>query len=247
MTKDTNKDGKPDILGFGTWWYDAFLLANGNTQVKLNQNGSIDITLQSQNAYNAMQLIENMQLVDHSYDWNVNPQEKFLNSQMAMMLERPWEAVGAYNMYNKDVFPDEIGIVPVPKGPDAGNTYYAPVLIHGYGIPSSAKNPLGAVAWFLHSAEYSEKRKNDPEVIKNRRRMLSDEHLKIVDEFISKSTPINSFSNSIGSWYTTKWELWSGILRDNIPPATAVAQKINLLKNEISKTLNQGGSGVIND
>ena len=246
MTKDTNKDGKMDVLGFGTWWYDSLLLANGNSQVTLNQNGGIDVSLQSKSAYTAMQLIEDMQLVDHSYDWNVNASDKFLNSQMAMIYERPWEAVGGYDMYNKDNFPDELGICPIPKGPDTGSTYYAPVLIHGYGIPTGAKNPLGAVAWFIFNAEREEQHQNDADILKTRRRTLSDEHMKIVQDFIATSVPMNSFSNSVGSWLTSKWDLWAGILRDNVPPATTVEKNINILNNEIKRTIGQD-SGTIND
>ena len=246
MTKDTNKDGKMDILGFGTWWYEGLLLANGNSQVNIKQDGNIDITLQNKSAYTAMQLIEDMQLVDHSYDWNTNPSQMFVNSKLAMILERPWEAVGAYDMYNPENFPDEIGFCPVPKGPDSGNTTYAPVLIHGYGVPTSAENPLGAVAWFLFNAEYDDQHKNDPDVVKERRRAISDEHWKIAQEYMSKSVPMNSFANSIGSWVTSKWDMWAGILRDNVPPATTVSKNINILKNEIQRTLS-GSSGVIDD
>lgn len=246
MTKDTNRDGKTDVYGFGTWWYEGLLMANGNSQVVVNNNGTIDITLQQKSAYTALQLIEDMQLVDHSYDWSANATEMFLNSQMAMVLERPWEAVGAYNMYNQDYFPDEIGFCPAPKGPDTGDTVYAPVLIHGYAIPMRAINPRGAVAWFLENAAYSESRQNDPKVLAERRRMISDEHRAIALEYIANSTPLCSLSNGIGSWGTGKWELWAGVLRDNIPPATIVAQKVNLLKTQIDTTIS-GNSGDIND
>ncbi len=246
MAKDTNKDGKMDILGFGTWWYEGLLLANGNSQVNINQNGTIDITLQNKSAYTAMQLIEDMQLVDHSFDWNTNATEMFLNSKLAMIFERPWEAVGAYDMYNPENFPDEIGFCPMPTGPDTGGKTYAPVLIHGYGIPTGAKNPLGAVAWFIFNAEYSKQHENDADVVKDRRRALSDEHRQIALDYIAKTTPLNSHVNSIGSWVTSKWEMWAGILRDNVPPATTVQTNINILKNEIQRTLG-GSSNVIDD
>lgn len=246
MTKDTNNDGKSDILGFGTWWYEGLLLANGNSQVTLKQDGTIQIDLQQKSAYTAMQLIEDMQLVDHSFDYSANVSDMFLNSKMAMILERPWEAVGAYDMYNEDYFPDELGFCPIPTGPDANGTVYAPVLIHGYAIPTGADNPLGAVAWFLENAAYSEQHQNDADVLAERRRMISDEHLAIAKEYMANATPICSFSNSIGSWGTGKWEMWAGILRDNIPPATIVTQKVGLLKNEIQRTLT-GSSDKIGD
>lgn len=246
MTKDTNHDGKTDVYGFGTWWYEGLLLANGNSQVVLNQDGTIDITLQQKSAYTALQLIEDMQLVDHSYDWAANVTELFMNSQMAMVLERPWEAVGAYKMYDDNYFPDEIGFCPAPTGPDTGDTVYAPTLIHGYAIPMRANNPRGAVAWFLEDAAYNESRQNDPKVLSDRRRMISDEHREIALEYIANTTPLCSFSNSIGSWDTGKWEMWAGILRDNIPPATIVAQKVNLLQTQIDLVLS-GKNGDIND
>lgn len=166
MTKDTNKDGKMDILGFGTWWYEAFLLANGNSEVNVNQNGTIDILLQNKSAYTAMQLIEDMQLVDHSYDWKANATEMFLNSKLAMLFERPWEAVGAYDMYNPENFPDEIGFCPMPTGPDTGGKTYAPGDHPRVRHPHRRENPLGAVAWFIFNAEYAEEHQNDADVVK---------------------------------------------------------------------------------
>ena len=134
----------------------------------------------------------------------------------------------------------------MPTGPDTGGKMYAPVIIHGYGIPTGAKNPLGAVAWFIFNAEYAEEHQNDADVVKERRRALSDEHRKIALDYIAKSTPLHSHGNSIGSWGTSKWDMWAGILRDNVPPATTVQKNINILKNEIQRTLG-GNSGSIND
>lgn len=247
MTKDTNKDGKMEIRGFGTWWYDAFILMNGNSQVKINSNATIDITLNQKNAYTAMQLIEDMQLVDHSYDWNTNATDQFMNSRLAMIFERPWHAVGNYDLYNEENFPDEIGICPPPKGTDAGSTYYAPTIIHGNGIPVGAKNPKAAVAWYLFNCDYAASHKNDASSVAERRRSLSDEHLKIANDFIAKATPINSHANGIGGWYFSKWDMWAGILRDNVPPATTVAKNINILKNEIAQTIGKSTSGNIDD
>lgn len=248
MTKDTNNDQKMEIRGFGTWWYDAFLLMNGNSQVKINNNSTIDVILNQKSAYTAMQLIEDIQLVDHSYDWNTNATDQFMNSKLAMIFERPWHAVGVYDLYNEENFPDEIGICPPPKGTDTGATYYAPTIIHGNGIPVGAKNPKAAVAWYLFTVDYSEKHKNDADALVQRRRSLSDEHLKIANDFISIATPLNSHANGIGGWYFSKWEMWAGILRDNIPPATTVEKNINILKNEIKQTIGQStGSGALDD
>lgn len=139
MSKDTDGDGKMDIRGFASWWYDGFIGMNGNTQVVINDNGTIGVTLNQPNAYAAMQLIEDMQLKDKSFEWNVNQGDMFLNSKVAMVFERAWQAVGSYELYDKKTFPDDIGICPPPKGTNAGDKYYAPALFTGYAIPTGAK------------------------------------------------------------------------------------------------------------
>ena len=239
------KDGKTSVYGFGTWWYDAFILSNGNRQVVPQSDGSVKITLNQQSAYDAMQLIQDMQLKDKSFDYTLSSSwaDYFMGGKMAMVYERPWNVAGVYNMYDKKNFPYELGVAPPPKGLNTGNTYYAPSIIEATGIPAKASNPKAGAAWIYFSSIYARDNQNDPVRISDRRRMLSDEHKKIVDGFLDKATPINSMINGFGNWYYNRWPMWAAIYRDNIPPATAVAQHLNELQYEIDQTL-QGTIGL---
>jgi len=245
MSKDTNKDGKTDVFGFHFVFRDIFVTANGNRQVKVNDNGTVDITMNQPSAYAGWQLYQNMQLVDKSMDWQNDGPALFMGGRLAMLMERPWNVVGFYKMYDKKNFPDELGMVPPPKGPDTGSTYYAPSIMSTYSIPTHAKNPLGASAWMYFGETYKKEHYNDADAAKQRRITISDEHMKIYNEFLGKAVVINTLVNGIGDWSTARWPMEAEMIRDNVPPATAIPKHMNVLKDEINKVLNSGGA--IND
>ena len=59
---------------------------------------------------------------EHKQATSVRPgYTEFKNRKVAMFAERPWNAIGAYDYYH--TMKDEIGIVPVPKGPNADKVY----------------------------------------------------------------------------------------------------------------------------
>ena len=242
MTQDTNGDKKPDIYGFGTTQYFLFMCMNGNQIVNMSNEG-ITISLDKPSALPGLQILQDMQHKDQSMpvNFSADVHKGFPEGKFAMILERGWQIIGINDLYNKKVFPDEIGFCPPPKGPDAGDKYYAPTMLDSTGISTGAKNPKGAAAWVYHSTAFNEKTKNDPVSVASRRRTISDAHRKIADEFLSKATVINTFANGLGNWgaWNTggQFLMMIDITRDNIPPSTAVSKYIGSLKSEVN-TLN---------
>lgn len=110
------KDGTTSVYGFNTQFMEGFLLMNGNTTIQLDTKvGKAVPTLNQPNAYNALQLIQN--LLKNGYastavDWA----ESFKAGRTAMVFERPGIITFYHDMYNNVSF--EMGFAPPPKGSD---------------------------------------------------------------------------------------------------------------------------------
>jgi len=86
---------------------------------------------------------------------------------------------------------DEIGLVPLPPSIVDGK-YYKVAFGGGSGICRSAKNPLGAMAWIYFCKRYENEleAKKDPTYMTEHRKYVSEEHEKIMDEYLAKATII---------------------------------------------------------
>ncbi|MDD6236823.1 MAG: extracellular solute-binding protein [Clostridiales bacterium] len=233
MTTDENGDGTTDVYGFATWWWDWAVSANGNRQVEIKDNKTVEITLNQASAYKGMQLLADLtkrKAYLYSDQWG----EFFKQSRSAMIFERPWNAIGYYDLYNTGNF--EIGVCPPPQGPDT-KTVYAPSIIAAGGIPSGAKNPLGAAAYYFFKSNYDYEHRNDAETMKNTRKYISEEHQKIIDAYRNKSVRINTQVDGFGNWVSVRNNMWQDIFVKQIPPSTAVSAHLNELKYEINSTL----------
>ena len=239
MTQDTNGDKTPDIYGFGTTQYFMFMMMNGNSVVSMANDG-IKVTLDQPSAVPGLQILQDMQYKDHSMpiNFSADVHKGFPERKFAMILERGWHIIGVNDLYNKKVFPDDIGFCPPPKGPDAGDRYYAPTMMEATGVSTGAKNPKGAAAWVYHSAAFNEKAKNDPATVSARRKTISDVHMKQANDFLSKAVVINTFSNGLGNWgaWNTggQFLMMIDITKNNTPPATAISKYIGSLKSEVT-------------
>ena len=235
MTVDSDSDGTTDIYGFATWWLDWSLLANGNRLVKQNADGSVSLTLKEKSAYNALQLQANL-AKSKSYLYNDQWADFFKAKHVAMIFERPFNAVGSLYLLDSKVFKDEIGICPPPKGPDA-KVNYAPALFDTVGIPTGADNPLGAAAYYYFTRQYDFDHRGDPIQLANRRRCMTVEHEKIINDYLKKSVKINTIASSFGKWDNVKGQLWADILQKGISPSAAVDARYDQLKYEITDTM----------
>ncbi len=235
MTVDSNDDGVTDIYGFASWWVEWTLLANGNRLVKQNQDGSVDLTLKDQAAYNGLQLQANLAKAK-AYLYNDQWADFFKARRVAMIFERPFNAIGSGNLLDSSVFKDEISICPPPKGPDAKKNY-APALFDTIGIPTGAQNPKGAAAYYYFSKQYDYEHRDDPERLAERRRSMTEEHEKVINDFLKTAVKINTIASSFGNWDGVKGQLWADILQKGISPSAAVESRYDQLKYEITDTM----------
>ena len=122
-------------------------------------------------------------------------QDTFANRGVAMMVTH-YQIMRSYDYYN--TMKDEIGMVPLPPSSVDGK-YYKVSFGGGWGICRTAKNPLGAMAWIYFSERYDSElaEKKEPTYMAEHRKYVSEEHEKIMDEYLAKATLI--------------YDEWSGI------------------------------------
>ena len=151
---DSDNDGTQDCYGFYTWNLEAFVLANGGSSIKLTDNGSIECTIKNVAEQTGYQMYQDMAFVDKSIPLDITDvNTAFANGKLIMLAERPWNAIGEYDMHNVCDF--EIGVVPFPIGPDVEKgKKIVPATLTSMGIAQGAKNPLGAVAFYYYKEKW---------------------------------------------------------------------------------------------
>lgn len=203
-----------DVTGVSIGWRYLPHLCNGHTAVNLDRdNGVITNGLGDSNAITATELMA--ELLRGKYATNEAPFEKFGNSQIAMILERPWNNIGQFDVRNTTLKNAEIEIVPLPVGPDGSDTYM-PSILNANSIPERASNPLGGAAWIYFGITYGEAHANDADVVAERRKTYTDEQYQFVQEYASTRKPINTFVYGVGNWYSDDWGYWASIILDGL-------------------------------
>lgn len=102
--------------GFATWYRELFVLANGGNIIAPDGKGRYVSAVDTPNALAGLNLLKDL-CKDGSCDASMGGYTEFKSRKVAMLAERPWNAIGQYDYYK--TMKDEIGVVPVPKGPNA--------------------------------------------------------------------------------------------------------------------------------
>lgn len=232
FVQDTDNDGISNQRGYGTWYWDLFVFANGGHGIEIADDGSISLTLDHPEELKGLQIMQDLQNIYRSFDhgqpyWR----EDFMAGNVAMIAERPWQAVGSYDVYNNTNF--EIGIAPFPTGPDAPEGI-SPAMLYSWGVPTGADNPKGALAWYRFQSVYKEAHADDPLIAADRERTYKDdETYEWVKEFNRTHTPNGSFMYGLADWWSQRWVLWEDIFNNMVPPATAVASHRSFIQGKI--------------
>lgn len=236
MTQKSN--GNTSRYGFTTNRYDLLALTNGATLASMDTNGKATVTMNNQATQNALQLIQDLKYKGFA-SYQDNSIELFKAGQAAMVFTGPGEIGFNNNIYDKTVFPYKLGVVPTPKGPDTGNTYYAPSLQQSSGIPAKAKNPKGAAAWVYFLGLYQKEHENDKVMLDARRRTYSDEHLALINSYNKNLTSISFTVNGFGNWRGSSQKFWDELLVDNVPPATVTAKYVSVLQTNVNQCIDR--------
>ncbi|MEG1887733.1 MAG: extracellular solute-binding protein, partial [Oscillospiraceae bacterium] len=138
-------DGKTKKLtAVGTWNYSVFMLANGATGITADGRGGYKNTIDQPKEMAGLKMISDLAKAGALFNNTEESYAAFRLRKIAMLIERPMNAIGQYDYYNQ--MEDKIGMAPLPKGPNV-DKYYVPMTYDGFFIPRNAKNPLAAVAY----------------------------------------------------------------------------------------------------
>ncbi|MBE5786406.1 MAG: extracellular solute-binding protein [Clostridiales bacterium] len=208
------------VIGCGTDWKYIFALANGSTIIDIDkENGKLSLAFDDEKTIAGQELCA--ELAQGGYFRFGSCFDVFANGELAMFMERPTNVIGQFDLRNTTLANSEIEIVPMPIGPD-NDEGVAPAIFSVSAIPRGAKNPLGGAAWIYYRAQYSEKHKDDADVVENRRKTYTDEQYEFVKEYEENTKFINTFC--YGVWYTEDWNYWADMFYNGYTPQTAFAK-----------------------
>ncbi len=222
-------------LGFATWYRELFVLANGGNIISPDGKGRYISTVDSPATLAGLNLMKDL-CADGSYDGVTAGYTEFKNRKVAMFAERPWNAIGAYDYYN--TMKDEIGVVPVPKGPNADKVY-APSNTTASYIPAKCKNPVGGMAWIYFSLRRAieGEKQNHPDDVAYRRLSMSEEHEKIIRDYLKNATQVTSRLDSLTGWSNYSVEFWGGLVSEHKPAEELAASMKTMLDSAIIRTI----------
>ena len=197
LTQDTNKDGKPDIYGFGTELDFIFPLSAGTDIVKIN-NGKPTLNIDDETWRKALLFYYDGVNKDKIFTptrWSV--WEEFANGNVAMYYGTSGEAEKIVNkgMKNWD-------IAPFPKANASDANYVGYNNSDGFGIANGAKNPVGGVAFGEYQYNYYiKKNKENPGPS-----LFTEEQNKMMDSLENRVTLLygygmeDSFCQAFGNY-----------------------------------------------
>lgn len=221
--------------GFATWYRELFVLANGGNIIAPDGKGRYTSTVTTPNALAGLNLLKDL-CKDGSCDPSMGGYTEFKSRKVAMLAERPWNAIGQFNNYK--TMKDEIGVVPVPKGPNA-NKVYAPSNMTAHFVPVKARNPVAGMAWcyFKQRRAIEGEKQNHADALAFRRLSMSDEHKKIIDDYLKKATLVTSKLDSLSGWSNYSVEFWGDLVSNHKPAEEVAASMKNILDSSIIRTI----------
>lgn len=152
LTVDKNKDGKPDVYGFGTETEFIFPLARGTDIVK-NGGGKATLNIDDENWRSSLLFYYdgvNKDKIFTPVRWSI--WEEFANGNVAMY----YGVVGdADKLLTKGM--KNWAIAPFPKYRKNDKSFVGHCTSDGFGVATGAKNPIGGIAFGEFQYNYYKK------------------------------------------------------------------------------------------
>lgn len=221
--------------GIGTWNYAVFMLANGGKGLTETSPGRFSVTIDQPAEMGGLQVL--YQLVTDNSFYTGDCYTGFAQRKVAMHVERPGNAIGNYDYYNR--MEDEIGMAPLPMADDG--KYYAPMSTGGLAVPRNAKNPAGGVMYIYEAYKFDDNRALNATSgadLEDRRVWMSDEHLAIYKEYMKKATSINTYMEGLAGWWEegTRNQFWNSIVVELKSPSVSVDSMKGILQTALKRT-----------
>lgn len=149
LTVDSNRDGKPDVYGFGTELEFIFPLSKGTDIVKL-EKGKPTLNIDDEDWRSALLFYYdgvNKDKIFTPVRWSI--WEEFANGNVAMYYGTAGEAEKILNKGMKDW-----DIAPFPKPDATAGSYVGYNSSDGFGVAVGAANPIGGMAFGEYQYNY---------------------------------------------------------------------------------------------
>ncbi|MFD1134398.1 ABC transporter substrate-binding protein [Paenibacillus urinalis] len=138
-TRDTDNDGNTDIYGYSGWPVDEarhFTVANGVTFVDsttFEDQSSDPRVIEALEFLNRLHNVEKVTKIKSGNIMDYNETNTFKDGDVAMSIQNDWN-IGDVSF--------EIGVVPVPAGPQSDGVHtFANTALSGWFIPKGVKDP----------------------------------------------------------------------------------------------------------
>lgn len=232
--KTMSANGKTvKTYGVTTWDYFSFCLGAGNTVIQQQKDGKWKITVDDADGMTGLKLIYD--LYEAGTFGHTSTNADFLQRKVAMIIGTPPNVMAGIDAY--EVMSDEIGYVPFPKKTNSSPAYI-PMSPDGRAIAACSQNPAAAAAWIYEFQHAEEVRDNSSYGLANRRKQISDEHLKIRDQWVKNGKIIWTSVDGLTNWYgVNRTKFLSMITEEGKAPAAAIEQMLPLLKDSLKQTV----------
>ena len=231
--KKMSANGKSvKTYGFASWNYFAFCQTAGNSVIEQKKDGTWAVTVDRPEGMAGLDVIYELY---QAGTWGNCTAADFAQRKVAMFVGLPCNVMGAIGGY--EVMSDEVGYVPLPKK-DKNSPQYVVVCPDGRAIASCSQNPRAAAAWIYEFQRAEQVRDESSYGIGNRRQMLSDEHLKIRNDYVKNGTMLWTMVDGLSNWQTeNRGKFLDAIIKDGKTPAAAIDQMLPLLEDSLRQTV----------
>lgn len=222
--------------GIGTHAREVFVLGNGGKFIDYDAaSGTYVSTLKSAATVAGLNYLRDL-IADGSMNPSIQGFTEFPGRKIAMFVERPMNAISNYNLL--ETMEDEIGIVPFPQGPNADKQYAPSIFVTNF-VPTNAKNPLGGMAWnYFYARRIAEgAEKDDPAWIARQRKMMTEEHEQIINEYLASATKLSSKLDSLVGWNNYSEQFWADLVWNKKSAEEVSAAMENLVNTALKSTI----------
>lgn len=222
--------------GLGTHAKDVFVLANGGNFINYDSDKQTYVSgITSAATIGGLNFLKDL-CADGSFNPSIVGYTEFPARKIAMFIERPMHAIGNYDLLN--TMKDEIGIVPMPQGPNADKLYAPSNLIVNF-VPVNAQNPLGGMAWnYFWLRRLVEGQNQDNELWQARQyKMMTKEHEAIINDYLAKATKVSCKLESLSNWGNFSTEFWSDLVWNHKSAQEVSARMENIVNSALKNTI----------
>lgn len=217
LTLTPDNDGK-EQWGYAGWRFEAIISSNGGSFLDFTDEGTIELALEKKNTMDALQFMQTASFTDKwmKPDGNFTWISDFKAGRLAMFCEGSF----VRHMDFKDVS-FEMEFVPFPLG-SGNDTGYLPGSTSGVGICRGAKNPYGVVEYLKFVEQFNKDNKDESD--DPFKKVVSEEQYQLFQELLEiPRQPL--FINGVADLQTKQFGLWTEILYNGTPIATAIASQ----------------------